>query len=194
MMLAKYQKLGSINDRNLFLRVLETERPQIKSPANSQMRKSIIDQVLFLCLNIVQSASQPHGNSSTRAAISFIRSILRSPSHLLETSEYSRGTTLIKHYVLQSIIQFKLGSPVSVSVHWGSCLSVGAESTSPDVLEAQAQGRPGCFLKPQAFSSRKKPELSGLHIGYSNNSKGPKQTGRKKSKCLLLTSLYIFLG
>ena len=35
-MLAKYQKLGSLNNRNLFLRVLETERPQIKSPADSQ--------------------------------------------------------------------------------------------------------------------------------------------------------------
>lgn len=57
MMLAKYQKLGSINNRNLFLRVPETERPQIKSPADSEMRKSIIDQVLFLCLNIVWSAS-----------------------------------------------------------------------------------------------------------------------------------------
>lgn len=78
-----------INYRNLFLRVLETERPQIKSPADSQMREGIIDQVLFLCVNIVQSASQPHGNSSTRAAISFIRSVLRSPSHLLEMSEYS---------------------------------------------------------------------------------------------------------
>lgn len=128
-----------INCRNLFLRVLETERPQIKSPAVSQMREGIIDQVLFLCLNVVQSASQPHGNSSTKAAISFIRSVLRSPSHLLEMSEYSRGTTLIKHYVLQSIIQFKLGSPVSVSVHWRSCRSLGAESTSLSVLEAQVR-------------------------------------------------------
>lgn len=57
MLLAKYQKLGSINNRNLFLRVPETERPQIKSPADSEMRKSIIDQVLLLCLNIVRSAS-----------------------------------------------------------------------------------------------------------------------------------------
>lgn len=95
-----------INCRNLFLRVLETERPQIKSPADSQMREGIIDQVLFLCVNIVQSASQPHGNSSTRAAISFIRSVLRSPTPpgdvrvLLMNAD--KTLCFAKHYPIQA--------------------------------------------------------------------------------------------